>query len=166
MSDDFEPIVEEQPPLFEPEPDPLWRGMPSYQHENLEPWQTIQVHFQTPADRDAFSKLVKQQLHPKTQYIWFPEKIEYVADKAYVSQEPVNPRYPVYVPTKGRWDSALTIKALEELRVPYFAVVQPQEELHYRSVVKTGTILLLPAGLDGLVPARNWRLSTSLADRR
>lgn len=68
----------------------------------------------------------------------------------------MNLRYPVYVPTKGRWDSALTIKSLELMCVPYFAVIQPQELRHYRPVVKSGKVLLLPVGLNGIVPARNW----------
>lgn len=160
MSDEIKATgEEEQEHLFDIEPDwkDSWAGMPEFGNKDLTPASTLMVHFASQADRTAFSKLVDQPLSAKTQYIWYPKaKIEYVADKRYVSTAPLNPRYPVYVPTKGRWESALTIKALEALRVPYFAVVQPQEKIYYEQVVKTGTFLLLPAGLDGLVPARNW----------
>ena len=39
----------------------------------------------------------------------------------------MNPKYPVFVPTKGRWESLLTIKAFEKLDIPYQAVVEKQE---------------------------------------
>jgi hypothetical protein len=69
----------------------------------------------------------------------------------------MNPKYPVYVPTKGRWKSSLTIKALEKIKVPYFAVVEKEELEAYKSVVgKYGKILVLPVSNLGLVPARNW----------
>jgi hypothetical protein len=39
----------------------------------------------------------------------------------------MNPRYPVYIISKGRWDSRLTSKALETINVPYRIVIEPQE---------------------------------------
>ncbi len=152
---------EESDTLFEIEPDwkQSWKGMPSYEQEDLEPWQTVKVHFTSPKDRADFAKLVGQPLHAGTKFLWYPKaEIRYAADKRWHVEEgvEVNPRYPVYVPTKGRWESAQTIKALEKINVPYYAVVQPQELHHYKPVVKKGEILVLPAGLDGLVPTRNW----------
>lgn len=70
---------------------------------------------------------------------------------------PVTPRFPVFIPTKGRWKTPMTVKMMEKLKVPHRVVVQPQERRHYEKVVgEHGTILELPAGLDGLVPTRNW----------
>lgn len=157
-----EEIVREddgQGAFFESEPTwkQHWKGMPEFFQRDLSPSQTVFVHFRTAADREIFARLIGQPISESTRSIWYPEAIiSKMTDKRFVSREPVNPRYPVYVPTKGRWDSALTIKALERIGVPYYAVVQPQEAEAYRSVVKTGEILLLPQGLDGLVPARNW----------
>jgi hypothetical protein len=149
----------EQETLFEIEPSwvDYWKGMPEFAQKDLSPSQTVYVHFRNDDDRNDFARLVGQTITSSTRSIWYPKaEIATYIDKAFVTDVPVNPRYPVYVPTKGRWDSALTIKALEKLRIPYYAVIQPQEEEYYRPVVKTGEILLLPAGLDGLVPARNW----------
>lgn len=69
----------------------------------------------------------------------------------------MNPRYPVFIPTKGRYAWPLTIRALETINVPFHAVVQPQEYEQYAAVVKDASqIIVLPPEIDGLVPTRNW----------
>lgn len=70
----------------------------------------------------------------------------------------MNPRYPVYVISKGRWDSRMTSKALEKIRVPYSIVVEPQERDAYAAVIDPKKILVLPFSNLGLgsIPARNW----------
>lgn len=68
----------------------------------------------------------------------------------------MNPKWPVYVPSKGRSDTAFTQKAFDAIGVPYKCVVQPQEADAYAAVLGRDKLLLLPAGLDGLVPTRNW----------
>ncbi len=138
--------------------------MPAYVHQDLTPYRTIEVFFKTVQDRLAFAAAVEHPITDETKFIWLPRaKVDEVVGVRWKSVRPQNPRYPVYVPTKGRWDSALTIKALEYLKVPYYAVVQSQERLHYEPVVKTGEMLLLPEGLDGLVPTRNWIFEHAVA---
>lgn len=70
----------------------------------------------------------------------------------------MNPRYPVYIISKGRWESRLTSKALEQMRVPYHIVVEPQEYNAYASVINPKKILTLPFSNlgQGSIPARNW----------
>jgi hypothetical protein len=68
----------------------------------------------------------------------------------------MNPQYPVFVPTKGRYKTPLTIKELERIRVPYTAVVEEQEYTQYKEVVKTGEIIVLPHRDKGLIATRNW----------
>lgn len=84
----------------------------------------------------------------------------------------VMPRYPVYVPSKGRADSGLTMKFLLEDRVPFFLVVEPQEADAYGARFGYENLLRLPwTGNDrtrqqftkersiengGLIAARNW----------
>lgn len=77
----------------------------------------------------------------------------------------VNPKYPVYVISKGRWQSRLTSKALETLRVPYHIVVEPQEHDAYASVIDPKKILVLPFSNlgQGSIPARNWVWEHSLS---
>lgn len=72
----------------------------------------------------------------------------------------MQPRQPVYVPSKGRHQEnrALTIKALLRDDVPFHVVVEPQEADAYRAVAGEDRVLVLPfrdLGL-GSIPARNW----------
>jgi hypothetical protein len=70
----------------------------------------------------------------------------------------MNPKYPVYIISKGRWESRLTSKALEKLGVPYHIVIEPQEFVNYSSVINPAKILVLPFSNlgQGSIPARNW----------
>ena len=69
----------------------------------------------------------------------------------------MNPQFPIYVPTKGRWDTRLTLNTLEQLGVPYKAVVEAQEFDNYaRAGVKAENMLVLPHRDKGLVVTRNW----------
>ena len=77
----------------------------------------------------------------------------------------VNPKYPVYIISKGRWESRLTSKALEEMNVPYYIVVEPQEYDNYPEVINPKKILVLPFRNlgQGSIPARNWVWAHSLS---
>lgn len=55
----------------------------------------------------------------------------------------MNPKHPIYIVSKGRWESRLTSKALEEMQVPYFIVVEEQEFDQYASVIAPERILIL-----------------------
>lgn len=70
----------------------------------------------------------------------------------------MNPKYPVYIISKGRWDSRLTSRALESLGVPYHIVVEPQEYDLYAEHIDKNKILVLPFSNlgQGSIPARNW----------
>jgi hypothetical protein len=68
----------------------------------------------------------------------------------------MNPRYPVFVPTKGRWESRLTIRALEEIGVPYTAFIEAQEYEQYAAVVNPANLHVMPHRDQGLVVTRNY----------
>lgn len=70
----------------------------------------------------------------------------------------MNPKYPVYIISKGRWKSRLTSKSLERMNVPYRIVVEPQEWKEYARVIHRNKILTLPFSNlgQGSIPARNW----------
>lgn len=136
-----------------------WQGMPSYVHKNLQPFQSIILHFKDQQARDAFAKLVGQTLTSETKYAWYPRiEIGRFADKLYETPVQTNPKYPVYVISKGRWESRLTVKALERIKVPYHVVIEPQEYAQYASVIDKRNILTLPFSNlgQGSIPVRNW----------
>lgn len=70
----------------------------------------------------------------------------------------MNPEYPVYVISKGRWDTRLTNKALMARGVPHRVVIEPQEFDQYASVIDPKKLLVLPFSNlgQGSIPARNW----------
>lgn len=76
----------------------------------------------------------------------------------------MNPRYPVFIPSKGRWESRLTIKALEHIGVSYTVFVEAQEYDNYAAVVDFKHIHVLPHRDQGLVVTRNyiWDYAQSL----
>ena len=78
----------------------------------------------------------------------------------------MNPRYPIYIISKGRWESRLTSRALEEIRVPYRIVIEPQEYDDYAAVIDSKKILTLPFSNlgQGGIPARNWVWNHSIEE--
>ncbi len=70
----------------------------------------------------------------------------------------VQNKYPIYIISKGRWESRLTAKYLEEINIPYRIVIEPQEYDQYAAVISKEKIITLPfsnLGLGG-IPARNF----------
>jgi hypothetical protein len=138
-----------------------WKGMPSYEHGDLTPIKSIMLHFKTQADVDSFALAVKKPMNDETKYAWWPEmEIETTRDKMYVCDNPElrTPRYPIYIISKGRWESRLTARELERINVPYRIVVEPQEFDNYAAVIDPKKILVLPFSNlgKGSIPARNW----------
>lgn len=70
----------------------------------------------------------------------------------------MNPKYPIYIISKGRWKSRLTSKALEQINVPYHIIIEPQEYDDYANVINPEKIYILPFSNlgQGSIPARNW----------
>lgn len=72
----------------------------------------------------------------------------------------MNPRFPVYIISKGRWQRRQTSRTLEEMNCPYKIVVEPSEYKEYASVINPDKILVLPEDFSklnqGSIPARNW----------
>jgi hypothetical protein len=66
------------------------------------------------------------------------------------------PKYPIFIPTKGRYDKPLTIRAFDEIGVPYKIVIEQQEYDEYSRIVDEDRIIILPHQDKGLVVTRNW----------
>lgn len=173
--------MSEQGTLFENPPDwrDKWGGMPEFQHGDLTPWRSIKVHFASREDRQAFADLVQQSIGEKMLSMWYPAaEIGVYRDKQYETARDVVPRYPIYIVSKGRWESRLTAKHLDRMRVPYFVVVEEQELEQYAAVIPRDRLLVLDKQyqrdydtFDGLGdtqskgpgPARNFAWDHSIA---
>ena len=70
----------------------------------------------------------------------------------------INPKYPVYIVSKGRAKTGTTRKSLDRMGVPYQIAVEPQDYDDYAAEVGESKLLLLPFSNHGDGPgrARNW----------
>src|ERR1022692_4949763 len=71
----------------------------------------------------------------------------------------MNPTYPVYIISKGRWETRVTARELDLIHVPYRIVIEPQEYSRYAAVIDP--VKLLPSSDfsklgQGSIPVRNW----------
>lgn len=63
--------------------------------------------------------------------------------------DPTQPRYPIYIPSKGRADICLTPHVLDRFGVPYTLIVEAQEEAAYQAALPHAKLLVLdPAFQD------------------
>jgi len=80
----------------------------------------------------------------------------------YEYSERIQPRYPIYVITKGRWEKTFTIDTLEEMGVDFYICVEPKEHEKYlqNEKIDRNKILVLPENFSernqGAVPVRNF----------
>jgi hypothetical protein len=84
-----------------------------------------------------------------------------------VSSKPEHqPKYPIYIISKGRADTRLTSKALELLKVPYYIAVEEHEYDAYCAVIDPAKVLKLPFSNHGKGSgvARNWVWEHSIAN--
>jgi hypothetical protein len=69
-------------------------------------------------------------------------------------------KYPIYVPTKGRFESRKTVKALLEMGAEFRIVIEPQEYELYKTILDDSYIIVLPFSKPTdhsmLVTVRNW----------
>jgi len=70
----------------------------------------------------------------------------------------MKPKYPIYIPSKGRWQLNHTAHRLLEMGAPFRLVVEEAEALAYEKAIGKDYLLVLPfSNLGrGSIPARNW----------
>lgn len=148
-----------------------WQEMPEFKQDDKKAHRQLIVSFRNQEDLNEFLRLIKQRITNKTKSIWFPLEDK---DKpsnylySYFKDEDVKknelPKYPIYIISKGRAESRLTSKALDEMNVHYFIVIEPQEYKEYSKYIDESQILVLPfSNLDkGSIPARNFVFEDSI----
>ena len=76
----------------------------------------------------------------------------------------INPKYPVYIISKGRHESMLTSRSLARMKIPHYIAIEPQDMENYEkaldefSIRPYVTLLVAPFSNHGDGPgrARNW----------
>ena len=136
-------------------------GMPTFVSELKNHHKQLDIKFKTREDRNHFAEKLGYKLTDKTDAVSYPEKSrEDNSSSRYVEDNNgLLPRYPIYIISKGRWESRHTSKTFESMGIPYFIAVEPQEYDKYKEVIGPfGTVLKLPFSNHGKGsgPARNW----------
>lgn len=80
----------------------------------------------------------------------------------------MKPKYPIYIPSKGRWASCPTVQRLDEMGLTYFVVVESEEAEFYAREIGPSRLLVLPFSNlgQGSIPARNWIWDHAVANDR
>jgi DNA (cytosine-5)-methyltransferase 1 len=69
-----------------------WAGMPKFEQQDLAPWKSIMVHFESPGDFSKFQETIGQKLNETTKMCWYPQaEIGRFADKRWVEAAERNP---------------------------------------------------------------------------
>jgi hypothetical protein len=82
----------------------------------------------------------------------------------------MNPKYPIYIISKGRASRCLTARELTAMNVPFFLVVEPQEAGDYRKAWPNARLIETPFSNlgQGSIPVRNlvWELAVKSGAQR
>lgn len=100
-------------------------------------------------NRDELAEVAQQKITGKTKSLWYPFKSHWGATRfKWTSKVDLEPRYPVYIVSKGRWDNCLTSKALNVMGVDHCIVVESSELEKYESSTNARILVLPQAYLD------------------
>ncbi|UYD60318.1 hypothetical protein OPFAMLBM_00319 [Aeromonas phage avDM12-TAAL] len=116
-----------------------WQQMPHYEPKDIiDAYAEIEFEFDNNDDVAEFSKLADLPLSDKTKSIWWPKKgpddysvIRYVSDYTDLNQ----PKYPIYIVSKSRWEKRLTSDSLVRMKVKHYIVVEESQFEEYNSRV-------------------------------
>lgn len=77
-------------------------------------------------------------------------------------------KYPIFIISKGRWDSHFTAKTLDKMNVEYRIVVEPKEFPQYSAVIEESNIIVAPENFsergEGGIPVRNFVFETAIRE--
>lgn len=164
--------------------DDVWREMPEFIQENNDAFKIIQLRLNKLNYADL-SKKLDQNISAKTKSIWYPKLIrdENIKKRWMIQSDKAvpEPKHPIYIVSKGRYEIRQTANSLERMKQPYYIVVEEQEYKQYKNAIDSnyGTVIVLDQrfketydvfdefGLEkstGPGPARNfaWQHSISL----
>ena len=151
-----------------------WKEMPEYVNEDNLPYNTVDIFFKTKEDFDHFCEKIKNcgvNVNDKTITFWYPKleitknsKLRWIIDEQQnLNVEDYNPKYPVYIVSKGRHESMITSKSLNRMKIHHYIAIEPQDYDNYVEALKNfnleyAELLVLPFSNHGDGPgrARNW----------
>lgn len=139
-----------------------WKEMPEYEQEDANPFRTVEFRFRKEEHLREFSELVEQPIGDKTKSLWYPKREinDFLSTRWVQKGQNTNPRYPVYIISKGRHESMVTSRSLTRMKIPHYIAIEPQDEANYEEAIdKFGlreyvTLIVLPFSNHGDGPGR------------
>lgn len=104
------------------------KGLPEYKfNTELQAVSKLKICFSKSLEksesfRNIFMEKINQRITNRTSSIWFPNKLESMNTNGNIyvdSEEPIIPKYPIYIVSYKRHDTRLTVKYLEECGIGY-----------------------------------------------
>ena len=141
-----------------------WKYMPDFKQNDLTPFRQILVSFKNQEEVNEFAKMTGAKITKDTRSTWFIPEYYGSGDNweknYYTNEKPIQPKYPIYIISKGRWHNPLTAISLDKMNVDYKICVEPKEFENYKSVISEKKILCLPENFSelgsGSIPVRNF----------
>jgi len=124
-----------------------WDDMPEYNNRKQDdPLITATFKFTNEEDYLKFKDLVQEHIYQgekvfdgmqkkEAKTSWYPHK-EKASKFSYKRDDLMNPRFPVYIVSKNRWERNPTSRALKEMMVPFFVVVEESQFDDYKQTLK------------------------------
>jgi hypothetical protein len=145
-------------PLVEPH----YFNLPEFKwSDSLKDRFIFDVTLNNEQERETFFEMFNQK--PTIQnYIHYELDRHPLEDYEYEFTHKIEPKYPIYVITKGRWEKTLTIDTLEDMGVDFNICVEPSEYDNYISNPKIdpNKVIKLPENFSvrkqGGIPVRNF----------
>jgi hypothetical protein len=158
LSYEFDNAYNKINPLVEPN----YFNLPEFKwSESLKDRFIFEVELNNEDERSEFFKMFNHK--PTIQnYIHYELERHPLEDYEYEYTHKIEPKYPIYVITKGRWEKTLTIDTLEDMGVDFRICVEPKEYDNYISNPKIDPkkVIKLPENFSergqGGIPVRNF----------
>ena len=145
-----------------------WVNLPEYEQERLLPHKMLVVYLDDDESvRSSLAEALEQRITSKTKSVWYPElQRGKHSHLRWVDRSGEQPKYPVYVISKGRPTTCITSRELDKMGVDHRVVVEQSEYEQYVDSIGGDKLLVLPFSNlgQGSIPARNWVWSHSIAE--
>ena len=132
-----------------------WDNMPEYNNVKQPPPEIIaEFKFRNQTDFEEFKSKIKDSVYngervfngmqgKKKKQAWYP-LLEKASIWEYGYTHNINPRFPIYIVSKGRWKRNPTSRELDKMNVPYYMIVEEQEYEKYSLLIDKRKLLILP----------------------
>lgn len=155
---------------IEPDWRETWGGMPEFEMEDARPQYKISVNFMTYDDVKEFAEKLGIKVTKKTDSTFYPQQKALNGSYEYQGVA-MDTKYPICIPSKGRYDVQTTGKKLDAMGVKnYRFFVEEHEGDLYKEHVGEDHVVTMPfrdLG-KGSIPARNflWEWSREREHKR